>query len=178
MSIIFIDILSDVMSDTMGVMSTTLTKRRLADMYALIPGIVKAFTYVPRIINAADCPAVVIQTGQSQDDEITTGENDVMETRFYTATLYLDYARFGTESQSEDALDPFFDAVRDYFLARPGLELASASEPQIVVYKAFFRGDSGFNLVQYATGGEAIGEFAATRFRHEVLEWHRVDYQD
>lgn len=158
-------------------MTVVTTTERLASMYALIPGIRQAFPTIPRIINPAQCPAVVIEPGPATYDK-SYGEGSVMEIRAYRATLFLELANFGTATQSQINIAPFFDAIRDYFLARPGLELDTAGLPQVAVYDATLLGDVGYVIRPYATGADKVEDFAALTFNHVVYEWARVSYQD
>lgn len=159
-------------------MSVQTTTQRLAAMYNAINGITRAFENIPRAILPAELPAVVIEPGAATYDSDTFGDNDVLETREYRATLFIDVAQFGTEKQGQVKVAPWFDTIRNYFLARPGLELDGETPPQVVVYNATLLGDNGFQIISYPTGGGIASEFAIIVFRHQVKEWASVAYQD
>src|SRR5579885_1854199 len=103
-------------------MPESTTRLRIARMCGEIAGINTAFLNIPRALQAAHLPACVVWPGQA-DYADDLGEQEILETRIYEIVLYLDEARFGTEGQGQLEADPFFDAVRDHFRARPGLEL-------------------------------------------------------
>lgn len=156
-------------------MSVTTTTTRIAAMWRNVEGITKAFTDIPRVLLPVELPAVVIFPGAATYDTDAEGDNDVLETRVYQMNLYVEKAAFGTENQAQIKVNPFFDRVRDYFLARPGLELDDATLPQDVVYTARITGDSGFQIFEYPPGGD---QYAAISFTLQVQEWAAVAYQD
>lgn len=159
-------------------MTVASVTERLALMWANIDGIRTPFKQVPRVILGAQVPAVVIFPGEAQYNLTTLSEQIVVEHRTYDMVLFYAPALFGTATQQQIGIEPFFTTVRDYFLARPGLTLDGADPPQNVVYDAKILGDSGFQLVDYASGESEITSFAAIRFRIRVDETAQVLYKD
>lgn len=154
-------------------MSVQTTRARLAAMYALVTGITKAFPDIPRVVQDAELPAVVIWPGEATYDTDSGGDNDVLETRTYQAFLLVQNLQLGTENQAQIAVDPFIDRIRDYFLARPGLELTGASPPQMVVDNATLLRDSGYIVQNY--GGV---DYGAVIFYHQIIEWAAIVHVD
>jgi len=155
-------------------MSVVTTSARIAAMAALIPGITTAFPSIPRVVQDAELPAVVIFPGEATYDVDTFGDNDVVETRLYRILFLIQKAAYGTEDQAQVAIEPFFNTIRDYFLARPGLELTGAMLPQTVVYNATMLGDSGYQIIGYPQGSD----YAAIEYRLQVVEFAEVNYAD
>lgn len=156
-------------------MTVVTTSARIAAMAALIPGIQTAFASIPRVVQDAELPAVVIFPGEATYDVDTFGDNDVVETRLYRILFLIQKAAYGTETQAQVAIEPFFNTIRDYFLARPGLELTGATLPQVVVYDSVMLGDSGYQIIGYP---DAQSSYAAIEYRLSVKEWSAVAYQD
>lgn len=157
----------------MSVQTTTL---RLAAMCREIEGVRTAFDNIPRVLQDAELPAFVIYPGRAAlVDADLTGEGDLIEQRTYTMTLYLIKAAYGTEYQAQTSIVPFFDRVRDYFMARPGLEYGAdpASNPR--VFDTAWRGDNGFDVLRYPLSGTP---YAAIEFNLQVDEWAAIAYQD
>ena len=159
-------------------MSVDTTTARMAAMWRLIPGIQKAFDTIPRAIQDAECPCVVFFPGEATYDTDTYGDNDGMEERVYRPTVFIRPAFMGTDGQVQNEVEVFFDHIRDYLLARPGLELDGETEPGVVVYEARLMGDSGYQVIQYPSGGDTVKDFAAIEFRHRVRELFSITYRD
>jgi len=159
-------------------MSISTTTQRLAAMYALIPGINKTFAYVPRILSPAQLPAVIIEPGEASYDIAAQGFDMVMETRVYRGHFYFDLALFGTEQQLESTLLPLIDSIIDYFLQRPGLELDTADDPQVVVFDSTLLRDSGFIEKQYPSGNDTSKTYGGFVFYHQVRELRRNAFKD
>lgn len=124
-------------------------KLRLAAMQRLITGIVTAFDYAPRVLEHGELPAFVTLTASSQYDLLTMGEESFIDPRQFLMQLYVNEAGDGAEFEAETACYPFIERVQGYFLARPGLELASASAPRGIVYDTTFLGDAGIEVRDY-----------------------------
>ena len=158
-------------------MSVTTTTARLAALWRNIDGVQKVFDKIPRVVQDAELPAVIILPGEATYDTDAPGDNDVLITRTYRMLLLVFNAGLGTEGKAQTAAEPFFDRVRDYFLARPGLELYGAADPQVVEYNARLLSDSGF-IYQAYPGGTNSPEYGAIEFRQQVQTWASVVYQD
>lgn len=151
------------------------TTERIATLCGNIEGVRTAFTQIPRIISNAQVPAVVIFPGEATYDVTTMGEQMVLEPRIYRIVLFYAEAAFGTQGQSQIGIEPMFTRIRDYFLARPGLSLPDDAS---VIYDATMQGDSGFQLIDYASGQDKLTQWAAIEFRLEVREVSPILYQD
>lgn len=158
-------------------MSVSTTVIRLADMYALIPGITTAYVNIPRTLQPAQLPAIVIEPGEATYDD-GVGDGLVMSTEIYRATLFYDNAKFGTETQSESGLLPLIDNIKDYFFQRPGLQLDTAADPQAdVVYNAKIVRSTGYRILSYPTGSGTPADFATVTFFHQVMELSQISSQ-
>lgn len=159
-------------------MSVDTTTTRMAAMWRNIPGIQKAFDTIPRVILPAECPCVVFFPGEATYDTDTYGDNDGMEERIYRPTVFVRPAFMGVEGQVQNEVEPFFERIRDYLLARPGLELDGETQPGVVVYEARLMGDSGFQVISYPTASDQVADFGAIEFRQRVREWFTITYAD
>ncbi len=155
-------------------MSVSLTTIRLAAMYNLITGITTAYDYIPRTLQTAQLPAIVIEPGEATYDD-GVGDGLVMSTEIYRATLFYDNAKFGTETQSESALLPLIDNIKDYFFQRPGLQLDTLADPSSdVIYNAKLLRSTGYRVLSYPTGSGTPADFATVTFFHQVMELARI----
>jgi len=146
-------------------------------MYTLIPGITTAYTYIPRTLQAAQLPAIVIEPGEAAYDTGSVGDAQVMSTEIYRATLFYDLAAFGTATQSETGLLPLIDTIKDYFFKRPGLELDTDVPQVAVVYNAQLTRSGGYRLLSYPTGSDKVADFATVTFFHQVMELSEITNQ-
>lgn len=156
-----------------GVTGATL---RLAALWREIEGIRTAFDTIPRVIQPAQCPAVIIFPGEATYDLSTQGEQAVRDDRIYRMVLFYAPAAFGTATQQQTNLTPFLDTVRDFFVGRPGLALAG--QPRNVIGTSQTQGDSGYQVIDYATGEKEAQEFAGSEFRIRIQLWVPVTYYD
>lgn len=155
-------------------MTVEITSARLAANYGEILGIRRAFEYIPRVIQIAELPAVVIFPGGVVD--VNDDDEMVIEVRDYIGMLLISPVGMGTETQGQILTEPLFDRVRDYFIQRHGLELDTPQEtPQIVVFNASFEGDDGFQILQYPLNGTP---YAGIQFRHRITEYADITYKD
>lgn len=159
-------------------MSVVTTIARMKEMWQLIPGVVTAYKSIPRVILPAECPAVVFFPGEATFDLTTYGDNDGMETRVYRPTLFIRPAFMGIEEQVQEEVEPFFDRVRDYLLARPGLEIDGETEPGEAVYDAALLGEGGYQVIPYPSSANEVTDFAAIEWRHQVKEIFGITYRD
>lgn len=157
-------------------MSVQDTVERIATLAGAIEGVKTAFESIPRIINAAQVPAIVIFPGEANYDKTSLGEQSVLEARVYRIVLFYAEAAFGTQNQQQIGIEPMFTRIRDYFLARPGLSLPDS--PTNVIYDATMQGDAGFQIIDYPTGTDKTTSFAAIEFRLSCRETARIIYQD
>jgi hypothetical protein len=151
------------------------TTSQLASFCALISGVTTSFGSIPRVVQDADLPAIVILPGRAVYDQTQTGENDVVEDRIYQVMLLVKLALQGTENQVMTEVLPFFQTVRDYFLARPGMEVDKANNPTgNVVYHSELLGDSGFQIIPYPDPKF----YGGIVFDVRVQEWAAVSFAD
>lgn len=155
-------------------MSVATTRPRIIAMWKQVTGVQKVYDNIPRVIQTAHLPAVIVFPGEMAFSKIASdiGEDD----RLYRSWLVLAEFGLGTEAQSEIDADPWFDRIRDYFTARPGLELdnvAVGDLPQDLVFNAEYEGDSGFTIRPY--GGK---DYAVIESRLRVNELASIAYQD
>lgn len=158
-------------------MTESTTRLRIANMWNGVTGIVTHYYQIPRALQDAELPGVVIFPGAASYDTDSFGDQMVLDTRIYEMVLYLAKASFGTEGQLEVQADPFFDQVRDYFLGRPGLELdsegATQSEAQ---YDSQLLGDGGLQVGPYPLAGADSPTYIQIRWRLQVKELAPVTY--
>ena len=160
-------------------MSESTTRLRIANMWQGITGVVTHYYQIPRALQDAELPGVVIFPGAATSDREILGEEMVLDTRVYEMVLYLSKAQFGTEGQLEVQADPFFDQVRDYFLARPGLELeAQGAQQSESAYDAVILGDGGLQVGAYPLSGQGSPDYIQIRWRLQVKEVATISYQD
>lgn len=156
-------------------MNTSEVTARLAAMYELIPGITKAFTYIPRTLQPAYLPAVIIYPGEALYDTDTVGDGTVQSIELYRAVLYFDQSLFGTENQTETGVLPMIDAIKDYFFERPGLQLDTLPKPESdVVFNARLIRSGGYQLTSYATGTDKQTDYGSVTFTHQVTNLARI----
>lgn len=160
-------------------MSESTTRLRIANMWDGITGVVTHYYQIPRVLQDAELPGVVIFPGAATYDTDSFGDQMVLDTRIYEMVLYLAKASFGTEGQLEVQADPFFDQVRDYFLARPGLELdAETTHQSETQYDSQLLGDSGLQVGPYPLAGAESASYIQIRWRLQVKELAAVTYHD
>lgn len=158
-------------------MSEQVARVRIAAMCGAINGVRTAFTQIPRVLQDAQLPAFVVFPGEATYDRNTESEQMVLETRTYNLILYISNARFDTSGALEIEADPFFTAVRDYFLARPGLELDSQGNNQTEsAFLAVLLGDGGLQVGPYPIGGDET--YIQIRWRLQVQEIAAINYRD
>lgn len=161
-------------------MSESTVRKRIANMWNGITGVQTHYYQIPRKLNDAELPGVVIFPGAATyDNTDALGEQMVLDTRIYEMVLYLAKAQFDTEGQLEIDADPFFDQVRDYFLARPGLELdAQGTTQSESVYDSNILGDGGLQIGPYPIQGQGSPDYIQIRWRLQVREVAAVAYHD
>lgn len=150
-------------------------------MFAFISGVVTPFTNIPRVLQDAQLPASVVFNGAATYDKHKFGNDMVEETRIYQLMLFVQNAAYGTTGSLQIDCDPFFEAVRNYFLARPGLELDSDPNPKIPsAFDAELLGDGGFSVGPYplnASESDAT-KYVQIRWQLQVKEIAQIDYAD
>jgi len=160
-------------------MSEGTTRLRITNMWSFIGGVRTTYYQIPRVLQDADLPGVVIFPGAATYDKVVLGEEMDIDTRIYEMVLYLAKAQFGTEGQLEVQADPYFDQVRDYFLARPGLELdAQGATQSESAYDAVILGDGGLQVGPYPLSGQGSPDYIQIRWRLQVKEVATISYQD
>jgi hypothetical protein len=148
-------------------------RTRLAAMQRNITGIKKAFDKIPRTIERTELPCFVNLVGAGNYDLQTYGRQMVRDVRTYRMLLFVKEVSDDTESAAEEACYPFFDRVRSYFLARPGLELDGESPPGLTALDALLQGDSGVQIITYAQK-----RYAGIEFRILIPTLYEITYKD
>ena len=163
-----------------NVIYTVPTRIRIAGMCQLIPGIRTSFTNIPRQVQDAQLPAMLVLPGPATFDIQTESSQIVMETRNYQLILLVQNAAFGTSGDLELQCDPFFAAVRDYFMARPGLELDTQGDPKIpTVLDAKLLGDGGLSVGSFPLqAGPDSPNYIMIRWQLQVRELIPVNFAD
>lgn len=161
-------------------MSESSTRLRISNMWDGIAGVVTHYYQIPRVLQDAELPGVVIFPGRSvYDSSNELGEQMVKDTRIYEMVLYLSKALYGVEGQIEIQADPFFDQVKLYFLARPGLELdAQGASQSESVYDSMLLGDGGLQVGPYPLSGQGSPDYIQIRWQLQVEEVMEIDYAD
>lgn len=155
-------------------MSVATTRRRLVAIWQRITGVRTAYDNIPRKLQAAQLPGVVIFPADALYDTDIQGDDTNVETRQYRMVLYLCEVAFEGEGDLQIDADPFFETVKNHFLARPQLTLDNATEPQDVVYNARLVGDAGFQIGTYPLTADK--QYALIEWRLEVKEVGNVSY--
>lgn len=153
-------------------MSMSEVRERLAEQFEQISGVNTAHRRVPRTLQRAELPSVVIHASRASYDLRAYGEQIVRDDRIYEAVLYVAETGDGTEGDGEEACEPFIDRVRDYFLARTGMELNGADA---FVEDIAIIGDGGVTTRPYPQGGTTL--YYAIPFQFRVWELHQVNYE-
>lgn len=148
-------------------MSVVTVKTRLATIQAAITGVKRAYAQAPLSLPDSDLPCFVNFTGAATHESRVGGADVDAETRQYLMRLFIKKSGQGIDGEAERLCEPFFDLVRDTFMARPGLEQLNS------VQLARLLGDSGVNALVYA-GEQYIG----IEFRLQVMELLRVTYAE
>lgn len=160
-------------------MSEATTRQRIARMWAEINGVRTPYMQIPRVLQDAELPGSVIFPGAATFDTDTLGDQLSLDTRIYEMVLYIEKALFDTEGQGQINTDPFFDAVHDHFLARPGLELNSERPNQVEsAFEARLLGDNGLQVGPYPIAGQNSPDYLQIRWRLQVKEIAAIAYQD
>ena len=150
-------------------MTVDFVRTRLAALQRLIPGVVWVHDRVPASINDAELPCFITRVAEARYNQTTLGEQAVSEERLYFMELYV--AELETQG-AEDMTVPFVDTVRDFFLARPQLQIDGSTE---AVYRAVLESDTGAVVgIEYPTGSGK--RYAGIRFSLRVYEIHRINY--
>lgn len=153
-------------------MTVDFVRTRLAALQRQIPGILIAHDRIPASLNNAECPQFVNRVADARYNLSTLGEQAVSEERLYFMELYVAELETGAPGQSEDMTVPFVDVVRDFFLARPQLQIDGSTE---AVYRAVLESDTGAVIgIEYPSGSNK--RYAGIRFNLRVYEIHRIAY--
>lgn len=152
-------------------MSVDTTRPRIIAMWGQVTGVKKVFANIPRALNRAELPGVIVFPGESTYEDFAS--DLTLENRIYRSWLVIDEALLGTEGQAEIDADPWFERVRSHFVGHPGLELDSTAPPQDIVFDTTFEGDSGFTIRPYGSK-----QYGVIEFRLRVNELADIAYQD
>jgi hypothetical protein len=149
-------------------MSVATTRRRLIDHWARINGVKTAHDSIPRKLQIAQLPSVVIFPAEAAlDTDYTYGEQIVRERRVYRMVLYLEEMPLNEEHQLQIEADPFFEAVKDRFVNRPQL-LLDDNPGGDAVLDSNLLGDGGLQVGPYPLQSDSA--YLLIEWRIEVIE--------
>lgn len=154
-------------------MTVSFTRARLAALQRLIPGVTWVHDRIPASLNNAELPCFVTRVAEARYNTVTLGEQAVSEERLYFMELYVAELQTGAEGQAEDMTIPFVDVVRDFFLARPQLQLDGSTE---AVYRAVLESDTGAVVGIRYPNTEGGTPYAGIRFNLRVYDIHPIGY--
>lgn len=146
------------------------TTARIAACAAQIPGISTSFTTIPRVVQDAQLPAVVVLPGTGTYAE--DGAEQFLIERQFKVLVLVKNATQGVQGEYQGNILSLIDAVIQHFLERPGLEL-SLNEGAIS-YNATVVSDEGYQNVSY--GDEAA--YLGTIINMKVTDLSDIEYQD
>lgn len=158
-------------------MTVAATRADIVAMCKQITGLGKVHPNIPRVIQDAELPAVIVFPRRSDYNLTDYGETMVGKPRLYDVVCYIKKVSFGTEEEGETALEPFIERVANHFLARPGLEIDGESLPREVVFDVRVIGDEGIQALPYPPIAEA-DVYWATTTHLMVEEIEDIAYQD
>lgn len=149
-------------------MSVATTRRRLVDHWARISGVRTAFDSIPRKLQIAQLPGVVIFPAEATlDSDYSYGEQTVRERRVYRMVLYLEEMPLNEGDQLQIEADPFFEAVKARFVNRPQLTLDDDPNSDAVLDSNLL-GDGGLQVGPYPLQSDSA--YLLIEWRIEVIE--------
>lgn len=153
-------------------------RQRICNMWHEgITGVVTTYYQIPRVLQDAELPGVVVFPGAAEYDKESYSNTMEMETRIFAMVLYIEKAVYGTEGQTQLDADTYFDQVKPYFDARPGLELDSErNEQSFSVYNSYTVGDGGFQVGPYPLQGQGSPDYVQIRWNLRVMNLSQVVY--
>ena len=154
-------------------MTVDFVRARLAVLQRQIPGITWVHDRIPHAISNPELPCFVNRAADALYSPTTLGETATDEGRLYYMELYVTELQTGGEGQAEDMTTPFLDVVRDFFLARPQLQIEGSNE---AVYKAVLESDTGPAIGIRYPNTEAGTPYAGIRFSIRIHEIHPIAY--
>lgn len=138
-------------------------------------GLKKVFSRVPRALQDAMLPALVVWPGPMTRSQNGSGMSN--RSRIFRPILYVFSAGLGTEEQGENLVYPWFDLVADHFEARPGLSLAANEDrAEVITLDHVFQGDQGYVQAPFPLNTE--NSYHAIIFQHTLDTVHRIVYRD
>lgn len=132
------------------------TKTRILDILELVSNIKRAKTGSARALGST-LPAAFVLTGPAQYSE--EAEDTLLMVRDYRIVILAAGVEAGREGDSEETLEPLYDAIRVAMFARPSLNTSDNTDPLPSVRKAYLTDDSGFVVTEVAGVNYASCEF-------------------
>ncbi len=154
-------------------MSVTLSqiRQRLVQIQRQIPGVRRAFDYVPLALPDSDLPAFCNFVGPASFTQ--TGDVVGEETRIWIMRLYVRPVLQGIDGETEKSVDQFLTGVRNTFLSHPAFGLGSLASLLPEVKRAVWQGDNGIQVLDFA-GQSYLG----VEFRLAVTTTILIGYSD
>lgn len=165
-------------------MTVKTTTAQLAAFLRLVPNpdntsvALLAFVHenIPRVLQDANCPCAVLFPAEAAYSISDLGNQTLETARRYRIVVFIENALYGTASQGQVIIAPFFDAIADYIVARPGLPLSTISPPRPVVGETSLVSDEGYSLTEYPIGSQKL--YHSIEFVLEVIEIENIVYAD
>lgn len=147
-------------------MSIQTVRLRLKTLQEAIPGIVKAYSQLPRtMLNSADMPLFMTFVRDSENDLSELGSDTILTTRSYMMWLIVKALAEGEEGEGEALVEPWIDTVTAYFSARPTLGALAG------VLDSYIASDSGpKRMVWPGTNTAPTGVYWGAEFKLDVTE--------
>lgn len=126
--------------------------------------------YLPRQINAADCPTLLILPGEAPHSKLAS---DVAQaSRVYRLRLYVAPTTQGITNEVEKRVEWFIDDLATYLDKKPRLEFNDSGLDG--VYGSSVESDGGITEAQYPIGGEKPVYYLMVEWRLRVITRKRI----
>ena len=125
--------------------SPSIVRKRLKVLLDSISGVRRAFRYMPRSIEEADCPCFLVVMAEAPLSSAFNTGQEVL--RHWRLILLIARAGAGAYGNLEATLDPFFERVEDLFAANLML-----NELDSELISARLAEDSGPGLIEFPLG--------------------------
>lgn len=140
-------------------MSITTVRSRIVDLmkdYAVTNAVdhakkITVHRYLPRQLNAADCPAIVVIPGEAAHSRPSSEQTQ--DSRVYRVRMYVAPTAQGVSNEVEERAEWFIDDVRNYLNGKQRLELNDSGLEG--VFQALTETDGGITEAQYPVTSEA-----------------------
>lgn len=116
----------------------------LATMAASVSGVRRAYSTLPPQIPDADLPAALTFPREATYDFLSAGEDQDVEQRNWLLWVLVAPREQGVPGEMETRAEPFIDAIKTYFKARPSLTMLHG------IIRAWLTGDGGPRQLEWA----------------------------